>query len=105
MKKYYFENEDAYQCFTKEYFIDEMKENNLDEMKLYEAVRDDDSEFFWCQFEEEAAEKSETTCGKDCEAYKPRNGKGGICKYKRHLHEFGRELIMKASGSVKYIEE
>lgn len=105
MKKYYFENEDSEMAFTKDYFISEMKENELPEMKLMEAIPSKDKDYFYCRFAMEVAEKEEDTCGKGCDGYEPRNGKSGVCKNKICTREWGRSLIMKASGSVKYIEE
>ena len=105
MKKHYFENEDSEMAFTKEYFIGEMKENELPEMKLMEAIPSKDKDYFYCYFAMEVAEKEEDTCGKWCDGYEPRNGKSGVCKNKRRTSEWGRSLIMKVNGSVKYISE
>ena len=93
--KYYFENEDAEGCFTKEHFIDEMKHNGLTEMEVMEAVpqKSNETEYMWCNAIGEVGEKG--NCGKMCENYLPRNGKSGICANQGRLFKAGEKVTLK----------
>lgn len=100
MKKYYFcEQIDEGFCFTLDYFIRYMKEEEISEIEIVEAVRDVGSDYFYCKEFSEVGEKSEGGCGKFCESYLPRNGKNGICKHWGYVRSFGEsEYILKANG-------
>jgi hypothetical protein len=86
MSKYYFNKWDE-NCYTLEYHKDYMKENNLKELKLFEAKKDSYlTGFFFCKAFFEVGEKN-NTCGKECSCYKPRNGIKGICKHYGYTYE------------------
>lgn len=94
-EKYYFQDEDSEHCYTKDYFIREMEETGLKEMKVLEAVKGGvDKDFIWCKETDTCGEKSE--CGRMCDDYKPRNGKNGICIHRGILYSYsyGKEVIL-----------
>lgn len=91
--KFYFLNQDSENCFSKEYFLNYAKENNLQELTLFEAVKEKVQGFFYCKELESAGE--EGSCGKICEGYAPKNGKSGMCKHKTNFHTPGKKIIIK----------
>lgn len=81
--KYYFETEDSEIAYQIDHFDSVLQRP----FKLFEAVPCKVEGFFWCKAVDECAE--EGGCGKDCEYYKPCNGKSGICRYKGRLYDKG----------------
>ncbi len=83
-------------CYELSYWYDVMAEEKLDEIKVYKAQRMSTISFFWCQYDVEAYEKDDQTCGKlNCSNYKPRNGKWGMCKYFSPCYEaIGKEITL-----------
>jgi hypothetical protein len=71
-------------CYSLDFHKEYMKENGLKELKLWPA-KIVISSYFYCQHFEAIGEKG--TCGKQCNAYQPRNGKSGICKHYRQTRE------------------
>jgi hypothetical protein len=85
--KYYFQNEDSEQCFTKDYFLEYMADNDLKEMQVFPVRMIKGSEYSYCMEFQDAGETKEM-CGKlNCDKYTPRNGKNGRCKYNRNCYE------------------
>lgn len=91
--KYYFENEDAENCYTEDEFQDRMKFNELTEMTVLEANPANGSEYIYCKESGSVGEKHD--CGKQCPDYEPRNGKSGMCKNRGLLFEHGEEITLK----------
>lgn len=88
MSKYYFDaslNEPE-SCYTLEYFRQHMRDNDIKEMMLIEARPSYGTGWFYCTEYQEPGEVGEG-CGKECKAYKPRNGKNGRCVHSHHLYE------------------
>lgn len=84
MAKFYFQKH-AERCYELSHHYDYMEENGLKELEVFEAKILRGGGYFFCKYFYECGESGE--CGKICEAYKPRNGKNGICKYHRNLYE------------------
>jgi len=63
-------------------------EYGLSEIKVSEAIEAKIDGFFYCKLNG-VGDKSESTCGKSCSDYIPRNGKCGMCKYRGKLYEVG----------------
>jgi len=83
MAKYYF-SEDGEYCYPLSYWKEYLKENNLPEIKLFEAEADHGTGYFFCK---EFMEVGETGgCGKQCEGYVPNNGKNGRCKHYGYVY-------------------
>ena len=84
--KLYFETLDSERCYSLEDIKDRMRFDNIEAKTVYEAEIDRSvQDFFWCKAEGEVGEKG--NCGKQCEDYKPRNGKSGCCKHWGHLYK------------------
>jgi hypothetical protein len=97
-KKYYFVDEsfaefDDDNCYSKDVIIDAMKEQGINELKVFTAKKQDIPDYFYCLAVQDISEKGE--CGKQCCDYRPRNGKSGICKYYGFFHEPDKELTFK----------
>ena len=75
--KYYFKHDYSETCYTKQYFLDYMKENNLNEINVYRAMRDKVNGIFWCKKYRFCGDGTQDYCGKQCRDYKPMNGKSG----------------------------
>jgi len=84
--KYYFETPDSELCYNKDYFIELMKERDINEMEVFPAHIITGESFFWCSEYQETGETGES-CGRQCEKYKPRNGKNGRCRYHSSTYE------------------
>jgi hypothetical protein len=80
-KQFYFENEDAEVCYTEDYWKASMRMDETTEIDVMQAVPDKEKGIFWCKHEAFCGDDSTDTCGKQCYAYAPRNGKSGCCKY------------------------
>jgi hypothetical protein len=99
MGKFYFRVGDEEYCYTKKYWKEFMKENSLDSIELVEAKRDCGNEYFYCRFHHEVGMVGEG-CGKQCDAYKPRNGKNGRCVHSGYCYETTENKIILKQGVV-----
>ena len=86
MKKLYFHELDDECCYHLDSILDYMKENEISELKIFEAKRETGSDYFYCKYYDCAAEKN-GECGKMCDGYQPRNGKSGICRHTGYCYE------------------
>lgn len=86
MATFYFREDIDECCFTKKQIIEDMKEEGLTELKIFEAKRVTGESYFWCSVNQEVGEKGEG-CGRICSQYKPRNGKNGRCRYSGYCYE------------------
>ena len=94
--QFYFRNKDAEVCYTKDYFLEEMKTEGITEMEVYEAVPEKIPGVFWCKIECFCGDDSQDTCGKQCRAYAPRNGKSGCCRhYTTQIYYPGDKITLK----------
>lgn len=72
----------------KDFFKIIAKKERGTEIKLIPAKREINSKFFFCTEFNEVMGKDELSCGKNnCDYYKPRNRKNGICKYNTYVYE------------------
>lgn len=94
-QKSYFSDTEEEWTYSLDYHIEQAKEAGLKEIKLYEPVRDKNSDAFGCAKYWFVGLKGEDNCGKICEGYEPRNGKSGICKHHRYTYEKGEAIIIK----------
>lgn len=86
MSKLYFSELDELRCYSLEDIRKEMKEKNIDELKVFEARAVHGEPYFYCTEFQEVEEVGES-CGKSCIEYNPRNGKSGICRYYSNFYE------------------
>lgn len=92
MSKYYFCKYVFYDddigdefCYELKTIIKEAKELGLKKVEVIEAEADTGIGFFYCDMFNFCGEVGEG-CGKECEAYKPRNGKNGRCVHSGHCY-------------------
>jgi hypothetical protein len=90
MSKYYFRTEDSEMCYTLDYLLEQAKEAGLTEIELLTAIPQKVEGMIWCRAVDGCGEKGE--CGKQCDSYKPRNGKSGICREQGRLYEPDKKL-------------
>lgn len=103
--RFFFRDDDD-TCYTLQSQIDYMIENGITEMKLFLAERETKSPYFFCKHFGECGDKSECTCGKICDGYKPKNGKSGVCKHYGYTYEqTDRCFILKLSEDVVFQNE
>ena len=86
MPKYYFSKQEQERCYTLDYWKQYLIDNGLNEIELYEAVRDTGSGHFYCKEFCEVGISGEG-CGKECDKYTPNNGKNGRCKHFGYCYE------------------
>jgi len=95
-EQFYFKNEDAEICYTKDYFIDDMKFEGITELEVMKAIPDKVGGIFWCKVECFCGDDSQDTCGRQCQHYSPRNGISGCCRhYTTRLYTHGEKVILK----------
>src|SRR5680860_876890 len=94
---FYFKHSDSEICKTRAYFDNYMEQNNLTEIEVFEAIPEIiGGGIFWCKHEAFCGDDSSETCGKQCSAYTPRNGKSGCCKYHTHwLYTHGDKITLR----------
>lgn len=85
MAKYYF-TKDSEACKTVEAHLEDMKDEGISELVVYEAKPEFGSPYFFCHEHGEIGDKN-GTCGKQCPQYLPRNGRSGRCKHSGHVYE------------------
>lgn len=87
--KHYFniDEDDQEMCYPLKYWKAHIKDNDIKEMVITEAkrVKLGQSDYFFCKAVFEIGEKGD--CGKQCEDYRPRNGKSGICKHFQNVYD------------------
>lgn len=91
--KLYFLTKDTEFCQNKESIYEEMRVQGITEIKVYEAIKTKDNDFFYCKHFGEVGEKG--LCGKECPYYEPRNGKKGCCKHVGNMYELGNLVTLK----------
>lgn len=74
-------------CYKLASHIEYMQENGISAMDLWLSKREINAPYFYCRKFEQAGEKSDSMCGKYCEAYTARNGKSGACKHYGYTYE------------------
>lgn len=80
----YFAGLDHEYCQTLEYHRD-MIEGTGQTLTLHRAIPLPTTHVFWCREAAECFEVGE--CGKKCDAYEPRNGKNGRCRWHSNAFE------------------
>jgi hypothetical protein len=95
MSKLYFSELDDERCYTISAIKEQMAENGINELKVYEAKRVIGEDYFYCTEFQDIGEVGQD-CGRFCSKYSPRNGKSGRCKYSGHCYE--------ATGNIRIIK-
>ena len=101
-KLYFSEEINEEMAYTKSYLIDEMKERELPEIKISEAIRELKTDYYFCKAVGEVgmSDKNHEPCGKECKNYDPRNGKNGCCNHRGFCYEPGKKFILKINGKL-----
>ncbi len=84
MSRYYFTDELEGNCYTLDYFKEQLNEDN-NEITLFEAEMETGESYFYCSLFGEIGEVGEG-CGRQCSKYKPRNGKNGRCRHSNNAY-------------------
>ncbi|PKP01818.1 MAG: hypothetical protein CVU11_14070 [Bacteroidetes bacterium HGW-Bacteroidetes-6] len=101
-KKCYFSSIEEDSALPIDYLLDEMKDRELEQINVWECVRDIGSDYSFCKSFREYIDKSESTCNKkECTEYSPRNGKGGCCKHRGFTYQPSeKEFILTLDGKL-----
>lgn len=93
-------------CYTLNRIVDEMNEQELQQVTVAKAVRETNTNYFFCKaIDLPLSKKDDDPCGKSCSDYEPRNGKSGCCKYRGFCYEPGDEFTLTADGKLKSIAQ
>ena len=91
--EFYFKNEDSTHCCPLMDYINEAKEEGLDEIELIEAIHSPNEEHIWCTYYGEVVERSE--CKKPyCEFYSSKSGRG-VCEHRGSYFLHGEKVKFK----------
>ena len=96
--KYYFKNSDSEICYDLNYYMNYMRNNNLNEIDVFEAIPTIIGHgIFWCKEHAFCGDDSREFCGiNNCNEYKPKNKISGACMHHTHwLFEHGNKIILK----------
>jgi len=101
-KLYFSEEINEEMAYTKSYLIDEMRDRELTEIKVSEAIRELKTDYYYCKAIGEVGMRGKDyePCGKECDLYEPRNGKSGCCRHRGFCYEPGKEFILKIDGRL-----
>ena len=88
-KQLYFSNLNPEFAFPISSIINYMKENEITECKINKAIRETNTDYFFCKYNQTVGMKGKgyEPCGKLCENYNPRNNKSGCCKHRGYCYE------------------
>ena len=99
-KLYLIEGHETYH--TLDEIISYMKENDMKEAKVAVGKIERGTEFFFCKAKEEIGLSG--CCGKECDSYKPRNGKSGICRHYGYVYKSAKDYVLNVNGELKESE-
>ena len=98
--RYYFSDMDEESCYELSVIYEQMGEQGYDELTVFPAKMLIGHGVYWCSYFFEVGEVG-LGCGKECEEYKPRNGKNGRCRYSNNCYE----PITNKPITIKYKQE
>ncbi len=87
--------------------IEEMKENNLTECKINKAIREINTDYFFCKYNQTVGMKGKEyePCDKQCDNYHPKNNKSGCCKHRGYCYEPSDEIyVLNINGKINKIQ-
>jgi len=100
----YFMTDDSEYIETLDCFKEELIEDDLEEMKLFETERDIGGPM-WCISKEDFVEKG-VDCGGFCKHYSPCNGKSGRCRDLKNGYVLtGKKFLLTKEGLKEIINE
>jgi hypothetical protein len=84
----------AIMCYTKEWHLQKMKENNIKEQLVFRAKVERGIGLMFCKLFEKFGE-SKDCCGRNnCHKYSPRNMRSGICKEHGYFYYPAEEVTL-----------
>ena len=100
--KTYFTDHDMGWSMTRADILEHMREYDIAEIKVIEAIPVTDSKYFTCRAYSDIFVKPPEgePCGRSCEEYEPRNGKWGICKHYVKVYEEGQAFMLHSDGRM-----
>ena len=98
----YFSEHNVGWSMTKADILEHMREYDIEQIKVIEAIPMTDSDCFLCRAYRELRVKPPEgePCGKSYEEYEPRNGKWGICKHYGKTYEEGQAFMLHSDGRL-----
>ena len=89
-------------CYSLKTFKEELREDGLDSIELWEMKRDYGGPM-WCKLKQEFSEYTDECCGKiNCDNYKPRNHKNGRCNFLENgFIDSGEKFLLTKKGLRK----
>ena len=93
-KPLYFDAIDAEACYPMDIHRDNMEADDVTERTLCRALPIPTSQAFYCREYGEVFEGGVGVCH-GCDAYEPRNGKNGRCRFHTHCYEPGEAITVK----------
>ena len=103
-KLFFTDYDDRMFTWDKTQIISTMEMNEDTEIAVFAAMREINSDYFFCNVVCEVGDKSENSCGRLCVDYLPRNGKSGICKHWGYTYECGDEYILNVNGKLTKVQ-
>lgn len=92
-EKFYFKNEDSTHCYPLTDYINEAKEEGLDDIELIEAIPSPNDDYVWCTYLGDCVDRSE--CKKSyCEYYSSKSGRG-VCEHRGSYFLHGEKVKFK----------
>ena len=93
-------------CYPLNRIVDEMNEQELQQVTVAKAVRETNTNYFFCKaIDLPLSKKDDDPCGKSCSDYEPRNGKNGCCKHRGFCYAPGDEFTLTPDGKLKSIAQ
>lgn len=89
----YFKKGKEEMCYDLETIRDHMRIDHIKELQVFEAEIDIGTGTFYCSKFGGVGDNSDMGCGKTCDEYAPRNGRSGICRYKRNTYSQTDRLV------------
>ncbi|MDD5013592.1 MAG: hypothetical protein PHW73_00635 [Atribacterota bacterium] len=83
---YYFRSDNDEECYSLASIREQMKDEDINELKVFEAKRETGTGYFYCKHTSEIGESGDCS-NRICKSYIPNNGKNGRCKYYGYPYE------------------
>lgn len=92
-------------CRPLSFHLEVLLEDVLTHVRLYPAVMEKGTGDFYCdEFDfvgnSRMASADYHQCGRACDAYAPRNGKSGRCRYSKPVYDTAPAVLLKRDGTV-----
>ncbi len=94
--------DDELRCHPLKHHQDMLAVDGKESIRLYPAQMITGNGDFYCIEFGFWGQRGEHHCGRACEAYTPRNGKNGRCKFSKNLYDYlaDEAVLLKVDGSL-----